>query len=143
MSEPPHLSIIATIITAIVLSLTPLEVCIDPPKPLSLNIGSNCFLTSLSAPCYPKVYVMGDIIEDKLLYQLMMCESGGNPKAWNKTDPYGGAKGLFQYLQPTWDKYSKEYGIENPDIWNAEQQVELTKLLLADGKCYLWTCCPY
>ena len=71
---------------------------------------------------------------------LANCESGKNPLAWNKKDPYGGSIGLFQYLPPTWSYYSKKLGIKNPDIWNADQQAELTAYLISQGKSYLWTC---
>lgn len=74
------------------------------------------------------------------MIRLSLCESGKNPLAWNKSDPYGGSIGLYQYLKPTWNYYSKQLGIDNPDIWNPQQQAELTAYLISIGKSDLWSC---
>ena len=74
------------------------------------------------------------------MYRIAECESNFSVTAWNKTDPYGGAKGIYQYLQPTWDYYSAEVGIEKSDIWNPEQQIRITAYLLSKNKGSLWTC---
>ena len=79
-------------------------------------------------------------INPEKVIELANCESTMSPTAWNKSDPKGGAKGLFQYLQPTWDFYTSKFGIDNPDIWNSDQQIEVTSRLLAMGKSSLWTC---
>jgi len=71
---------------------------------------------------------------------LIDCESGGNPNAWNKKDPNGGSKGILQFQEPTFYQYAKEVGIENPDIWSAEQQIETANYMLSKGLLHQWTC---
>lgn len=75
-----------------------------------------------------------------ILIKLIECESGFNPDAWNKKDPNGGSIGILQYQIPTFYYYASKYGIENPDIWNSEQQIELAVYLIQDNKITLWTC---
>ena len=74
------------------------------------------------------------------LRQVMMCESGGNPLAWNKNDPNGGSRGLFQFQEATFFGAAQALGIANPDIWNVEQQIQTTAYLFSENKQCLWTC---
>ena len=84
--------------------------------------------------------VNNQIPPDRML-ALMECESGGNPKAWNKNDPgkYG-SRGLYQYQTNTFYDNAKIYGFEKPDIWDINQQILLTAYLLAQNKWNLWSC---
>lgn len=68
------------------------------------------------------------------------CESNFDPIAWNKSDPYGGAKGIGQFLQPTFDHYSKKAGIENPDIWNVDHQLQTMAYMFSIGEERQWVC---
>lgn len=70
------------------------------------------------------------------------CESGFNPNAWNKSDPNGGSKGIFQYQTATFYNNIRSVlpASASADIWNAEQQIELTAFLFSKGKMTLWSC---
>jgi len=74
------------------------------------------------------------------MYRVMFCESRGDPFAWNKNDPNNGSKGLFQYQDRTFYYYAGKIGIENPDIWDIEQQIKLTAWLFSQNKQSLWSC---
>ena len=69
-----------------------------------------------------------------------MCESSNNPNAWNKSDPNGGSKGLFQFQTSTFNNYAKKIGIQNPDIWDKEQQVSVGAYMIANGQIGQWSC---
>jgi len=113
-------------------------------EPFFLAVGVMEY-TEIAPPLNTKDNIQ-DLIKEKypeeaeILIKLAQCESSLNPKAWNKRDPYGGAKGLFQFLEPTFYFYAKVYQIENPDIWSVEDQIELTAYLIQDNKLSLWTC---
>lgn len=72
--------------------------------------------------------------------KVISCESSFKEGAWNKKDPHGGAKGIAQFLQPTFNRYSKEVGIENTDIWNTEHQLETMAYMFSIGQAKQWTC---
>lgn len=74
------------------------------------------------------------------MYKLAWCESGLKEKAFNGKDPYGGAHGIYQYLKPTFATYSKKFGFTEPDIWNVDQQIELTAWMVSLGEAKQWTC---
>ncbi len=95
-----------------------------------------------------KDYVKGRIAHYSELYavsasdmiQMAYCESKLNVKAFNASDPYGGAHGLFQFLKPTFYGFAKQYGLEEPDIWNPEQQLDMTARMVSEGGATHWTC---
>jgi len=72
---------------------------------------------------------------------LMMCESRGNIKAWNKNDPGIGSRGIFQYQTSTFYNTAKLYGLEDVNIWDYNQQIKITAFLLAQNKWNLWYNC--
>lgn len=69
------------------------------------------------------------------LYRVMMCESSGNPLAYNKS----GASGLFQFMPNTWNYFSRISGIYG-DIWDAEDQIHLAAWAFSNGLSYHWVC---
>lgn len=69
------------------------------------------------------------------LYRVMMCESSGNPLAYNNS----GASGLFQFMPSTWRYFSNLSGIYG-DIWNTEDQIHLAAWAFANGLSYHWVC---
>lgn len=75
-----------------------------------------------------------------LVLKILKCESGFNPTAWNKSDPHGGAKGIAQFLEPTFRNFSRVYDIHAPDIWNPFQQINLLVYMVKDGLERHWTC---
>lgn len=68
------------------------------------------------------------------------CESGFNPKAHNKSDPYGGAKGVGQFLQGTFNRYSVLAGIEDGDVWRADDSIHTMAYMFQTGNQHQWTC---
>lgn len=66
------------------------------------------------------------------LIDVMYCESGGDPNAYN---PRTGDSGLFQY-QP--DTYYRIFG--GTDIWNPWEQIEITARAFASGYADHWVC---
>ncbi len=101
-------------------------------------------LPPVVAPKTPHEYVVqyASVYHSSLkqLLAVMSCESGGNPKAWNKNDPHGGSKGMFQFQDSTFLNYSKAIDIENPDIWNPEQQAEVAAYMFSKGMQSQWSC---
>lgn len=74
------------------------------------------------------------------LLRVMKCESGGNPKAYNGKDPNGGSRGLFQFQTATFERYSKEVGIKNPDIWDIQQQIQIASHMFKQKQQGQWSC---
>lgn len=75
------------------------------------------------------------------IVSLASCESTFNTKAYNPKDTDGlPAYGLLQYKWTTFYTYAKKYGIDNPNIWDPNQQLELTLLMLRDGLKHQWGC---
>lgn len=79
-------------------------------------------------------------VSEKLMNKIIQCESGFYWKAWNKKDPHGGAKGIAQFLQPTFDKWSELAGIKNADIWDVDNQLETMAYMLSKGEARQWSC---
>ncbi len=94
----------------------------------------SCFIKAPNIPYIPEVRVYG------IIGCLINCESGGDPNAWNKDDPNGGSKGILQFQEQTFYQYAEEAKIQNPDIWNAEQQVVVADYMISRGLEYHWTC---
>ena len=111
------------------------ELVVQTSPPEYLSVAQLQAIATSSA----ERYHLTKIQTTKLLF-IEQCESGFNVSAWNKDDPNGGSKGLFQFQQPTFDKYVLVLGIENPDIWNPEQQSQLSAYLISKGLSSLWTC---
>lgn len=68
------------------------------------------------------------------------CESNFDPKAHNKSDPQGGAKGIAQFLQPTFDHYAPLAGVENGDPFNPEDAIRTMSFMFSIGEAKQWTC---
>lgn len=70
------------------------------------------------------------------LIRVMYCESGGRTNAYNKS----GASGVFQFMPRTFAANAKRAGVENPDIWNGEQQVRVAAWMFARNQAWQWVC---
>ena len=68
---------------------------------------------------------------------VVRCESNFNPLAHNKSDPNTGSYGIAQFQLNTFYKNTK---FENPDIWNANQQLETMAQMWAIGEQGQWSC---
>lgn len=68
------------------------------------------------------------------------CESGFKQYAYNAEDSHGGAHGIFQYLKPTWNRYTKELGATEFSIYDVEAQIQITAYLWSIGEMRQWSC---
>ena len=73
-------------------------------------------------------------VSQETMLALANCESGMNPEAFNPKDPTGGAKGLFQYLKPTFNAFKKEAKMPDLNYENWQNQIELTAWAFSKGK---------
>lgn len=70
------------------------------------------------------------------LHRVMMCESGGNPRAYNRS----GATGIFQFLNSTFRSYAPKAGITSPDLWNPKHQIQTAAFMFSTGQAKQWSC---
>lgn len=69
------------------------------------------------------------------MYRVMMCESGGNPRA---SGGRGAWQGLFQYTSSTWRGGWNPY--RNNSIWDARSQIYATAKAWSIGMQAHWSC---
>lgn len=74
------------------------------------------------------------------LKRVAKCESGYNKDAINTNDPNGGSKGILQFQSKTFYQNAAILKIENPDIWNTDQQIQVAAYLFSKGEASQWTC---
>jgi len=91
-------------------------------------------LSELSLKDYIKIYSKEFGVDSELLYDVMMCESGGK-----KVKGDGGrSHNEFQWQVPTWNmyvkKYSQEYGETKFDIHSMHDQIKLTSYAFSKGE---------
>lgn len=72
---------------------------------------------------------------EQRMYDVMMCESGGNAKIVNRAGPYSG---LFQYATGTWNGGWNEYRSEN--VLDARAQIFATALAWQKKMQRQWGC---
>lgn len=80
-----------------------------------------------------------NLIPEPLLV-VSKCESSFNPQAINRNDPNGGSKGLMQFQQATFTTYATILQIPVPDIWNVEQQAQVSAYMFSQGLQSQWAC---
>lgn len=68
------------------------------------------------------------------------CESQFYSKAYNPHDGHGGAKGIGQFLQGTFDHYAPLAGVKKGDVWNAEDSIHVMAYMFSIGEAKQWTC---
>jgi len=49
-------------------------------------------------------------------------------------------KGLFQFMPSTFYANAKRAGLENPDIWSADDQTNVAAYMQSIGQQGQWTC---
>lgn len=91
------------------------------------------------------------IVIERTLDDLMMCESGGDTDALNENDGKIGSHsyGIFQFKKSTWWEQTRKYGyyqnLEENEIENAiydrETQRNLTRNMIRDGGACHWENC--
>jgi outer membrane protein OmpA-like peptidoglycan-associated protein len=72
---------------------------------------------------------------EQRMFDVMMCESGGNAEIVNQAGPYSG---LFQYSTGTWKGVWNDYRTEN--IYDAKAQIFATALAWQMGMQHQWGC---
>jgi hypothetical protein len=89
-----------------------------------------------------KIYLAADKwkVSGDQMYNTIKCESGFNEKAWNQSDPQGGAHGVAQFLKPTFYKYANEMGLKDADINNTDQQLDIMGYMFHNKQQGQWTC---
>lgn len=71
---------------------------------------------------------------------VMMCESGGNPGAYN---PSSGASGLFQQLARYWPGRAAAYGFAGASPFNGYANASVSLGMIRDTGGYShWVCQP-
>lgn len=73
------------------------------------------------------------------IYKTIEAESNFSATAHNLKDPHGGAKGIAQFLQPTYDHYSKGAGVVQGDIWDVDNQIKTMVYMFRIGEAKQWT----
>ena len=89
---------------------------------------------------YAYVRAVDNGISPTNFIKLLECESGFNKNAWNKNDPYGGARGIAQFLEPTFNAYKKIYGLVG-EYNSAYAQINLAASIIGDGGIKNWHWC--
>lgn len=82
-------------------------------------------------------------LSDKKTEELVstaLCESGMNPDAWNRSDPNGGSRGIFQFQSGTFYANAPLAGIQNPMWTDPYQQVTVATYMFSVGKETHWSC---
>lgn len=73
-----------------------------------------------------------------LIQNLIRCESEWKLDALGDN---GASQGLLQFKVPTFDLFSKKYGLEYYDIENPYHQIDLAALMISDGYINHWKNC--
>lgn len=68
------------------------------------------------------------------------CESQFNERAFNKNDPNGGSRGIFQFQASTFALYAPQTGLQEPDVWNPWDNAEVAAYMFSRGLQSQWSC---
>lgn len=104
-------------------------------------------ITSSTSPSASKSAIYDETLRIGAKYHLdterfskvIFCESGYNPKALNSSDPYGGSRGVGQFLQPTFDHYKKLAGLPDGDVWNYKDSIEVMGYMWSINQQRQWS----
>lgn len=72
-------------------------------------------------------------IEPDVLDSVIRCESFYGEYMLNPNEVHGESIGVGQFRKSTFDYYSKEAMMKNPDIWDIEDSVQLTAFMIRNG----------
>lgn len=79
-------------------------------------------------------------VNEKLLLNVMQCESGGNIYAENNNEPnHIQSYGIFQIQKPTWIYFEKKFNVDL-DYYNYEDQIQMTAIAFSKGEADNWSC---
>lgn len=74
------------------------------------------------------------------LIKTLKCESGFNKDAINLNDPNGGSKGVAQFQDATFAKYSKLAGLTKANVWNPLDSIQVAAYMFSIGQQHQWSC---
>lgn len=80
------------------------------------------------------------------MLNIARCESTFDPRAENpkhvyvRGKDYGTAKGLFQFIDNTWSRMSKQAGYNGASVWDATANANVTAWAFAHGHQGEWEC---
>lgn len=122
--------------TPVILVATSMSVAKDTPV-----------IVATSSPVASKSAIYDETLRVGAKYRLdterfskvIFCESGYNPKALNSSDPYGGSRGVGQFLQPTFDHYKKLAGLPDGDVWNYKDSIEVMGYMWSINQQRQWS----
>ena len=93
-----------------------------------------------TAPLILEAFAVKYGIESKSFIEVAKCESGVVATTWNKADPHGGSKGVFQFQPDTFKKWSKEASLINADVWNPYDNIETAAYMFSKKQQKQWSC---
>lgn len=106
-------------------------------------------VVAIIAPSKPKSAIYDETVRVATKYHLdqesfskvIFCESHYDPIAWNKQDPYGGSRGVGQFLQRTFDHYKVLAGLPDGDVWNPSDAIEVVGYMWSIHQQSQWSVC--
>ncbi len=87
------------------------------------------YQVAIAQPEYPPKF---DV--EEALAVIRACESENNPRAYNPADPVTESIGLYQFKTETFHHFGERYGLPHDDIWSPEQQHEIAKAMIGEGR---------
>ena len=127
---------------------------VSPIQSTSILVGTSTplakdmtVISSSTSPIASKSAIYDETLRVGAKYRLdterfskvIFCESGYNPKALNSSDPYGGSRGVGQFLQPTFDHYKKLAGLPDGDVWNYKDSIEVMGYMWSINQQRQWS----
>lgn len=137
---------IAIVILSLIIALhTP----VYSPKQEGVSIATSTpsVVVATSSPMKPKSAIYDKTVQVAVKYHLdqerfskvIFCEGGYNPKALNSSDPYGGSRGVGQFLQRTFDHYKVLAGLPDGDVWNPDDAIEVVGYMWSIDQQNQWS----
>ena len=114
---------------------------------VSIATSTHSVVVATSSPITPKSAIYNETVRIAVKYHLdqerfskvIFCESNYNPKALNSSDPYGGSRGVGQFLQPTFDHYKIKAGLPEGDLWNYKDSIEVMGYMWSINQQSQWS----
>lgn len=104
----------------------------EPPPEVALSLTTREEMEAYIRKEYPQ--------RAEEIIKVIACESDFNPQAINRNDPNGGSKGLGQFQDATFVRYSKLAGINSADVWNPKDSIDTVIYMFKIGAQSQWSC---
>lgn len=137
---------IAIVILSLIIALHT-NVYAPKQEGVSISTSTPSIVVATSSPITPKSAIYNETVRVAGKYHLdqerfskvIFCESNYNPKALNSNDPYGGSRGVGQFLQPTFDYYKVKAGLPEGDLWNYKDSIEVMGYMWSINQQSQWS----